>query len=119
MTFTRREPRGILTVCFERRNGSAQLLRSFKYRRNASFHSGISTPQSRKLAGDRTEYAGRGAGRDICWLLTGRTSVDRPASFTISCANSNHEQSPALVTCTIPLAFLWQRSTIAFARSPA
>ena len=54
---------------------------------------------------DKTEYAGRGAGRAICWLLTGRTSVGSPALLTISSANSNHVQSPPLVTCTIPLAF--------------
>jgi hypothetical protein len=76
---------------------SRVLYRSVKYRCNASCHVGIATPKSVKLAGERTEYAGRGAGRAICWVLTGRTSAGRAARATISLANSNQVQSPALV----------------------
>ncbi len=55
-------------------------------------------PRCRKLVAERTEYEGRGAGRAIFSLLTGLTSVAEFAPFKISRANSNHEQSPALVT---------------------
>src|SRR5437868_15419098 len=117
MTFTRREPRGILAVTVSRNQLPAELRLSSRYRPNAPFHSGIWMRYLCKLVADRTEYAGRGAGRAICALLVGRTSVFRPAPVTISFAKSNHVHSPALQACTIPHAFAPHRSIIAFARS--
>src|SRR5437764_9652127 len=70
-----------------------------------------------RLVAESTEYAGRGAGRAICWLLTGLTSVVRPASRTISWENSNQEHCPALAACTMPPAFLPHNSIMAFAKS--
>src|SRR5215831_14018044 len=70
-----------------------------------------------RLVAESTEYAGHGAGRAIYSVLTGRTSVDSPDAVMISCANSNQVQSPASVTCTIPLAFFRQSRMRARARS--
>src|SRR6266550_7262669 len=78
--------------------------RSRRYLRSASCQLGISIPCFCKLLLDRTEYFGRRAGRTKCSLVVGRTMVFNLVSETISRANSNHEQSPRLVACTIPLA---------------
>src|SRR5580698_7246387 len=91
--------------------------RSFKYLCRASCQVGICTPQDFRLFADKTEYAGRGAGRGSCCVEIGSTSVVKPASLTIARANSNHEHSPALVACTIPVAFFRHSSIIARARS--
>src|SRR4030081_3097175 len=75
------------------------------------------TVEACKLSGDRTEEAGRRAGRGNSAVVTGLTVVGRPDSRTISLANSYHVQSPALVTCTIPWADARQSCTSADARS--
>ena len=74
-------------------------------------------PYRCRLVAERTEYVGRGAGRAICALLTGLTSVFSPALLTISRAKSNQVHSPALQACISPLAFLPQSAMIAVARS--
>src|SRR5580698_5381633 len=91
--------------------------RSFKYLCRASCHDGIFTSHDSRLFADKTEYAGRGAGRGICSVETGRISVVKPDSFTIARANSNHEQSPALVMCTMPLTRFRHNAMIPRARS--
>src|SRR5208282_5955520 len=75
-----------------------------RYRRNASCQSGMWTLYACRLLGDRTEYAGRFAGRGNSAVVTGLTLVGSPDSRTISVANSYQVQLPELVTCTMPLA---------------
>src|SRR5712692_65966 len=71
------------------------VLRSaFKYARNPSLHDSGRTPVSRSYRSvDKTEFAGRVAGRGKSSVDTGLTTTSAPSSLTIALANSCHVQS--------------------------